>query len=166
MSETPKEIVKRIETPIHLTFQFTPGVGASRFLRGIAEGKILGLRCTQCAKVYVSPRGSCPKCGAPTIDEAKVTDRGTITSFSIVRVPSEGIDIELPFVCASILLDGADNTFYHVVREVPVEEVRMGMRVAAVWVPKEELRASLESIRHFKPTGEPDAPFDSYKEHL
>ncbi len=165
MSAAP-EIVKRIDTPIQLLFQFTPGVAASRFLRGIAEGKLLGLRCSNCGKVYVSPRGSCPKCGAPTIDEAPVADRGTITSFSIVRVPSEGIDIELPFVCASILLDGADNTFYHVIKDIPVDDVRMGMRVKAVWVPREELKASLESIRFFAPTGEPDAPFDSYKEHL
>ena len=42
------------------------------------------------------------------VDQVIVGDRGTVTSFSIVRVPSEGIDIELPFACASILLDGAD----------------------------------------------------------
>jgi hypothetical protein len=42
----------------------------------------------------------------------------------------------------------------------------MGMRVQAVWVPKEELAPTFESIRYFKPLNEPDAPFDSYQEHL
>ena len=42
----------------------------------------------------------------------------------------------------------------------------MGMRVEAVWVEPEELRPTLESIKYFRPTGEPDAPYDSYKEHL
>jgi hypothetical protein len=42
----------------------------------------------------------------------------------------------------------------------------MGMRVKAVWVPDAELGPTLRSIRYFKPSGEPDAPFESYQEHL
>ena len=36
----------------------------------------------------------------------------------------------------------------------------MGMRVEAVWAPAEELRPTLESIKYFRPTGEPDADYD------
>jgi hypothetical protein len=42
----------------------------------------------------------------------------------------------------------------------------MGMRVKANWKPQSEWEPSLENILYFEPTGEPDAPFDSYKEHL
>ena len=42
----------------------------------------------------------------------------------------------------------------------------MGMRVKAEWAPPGERRPTLESIRCFTPTGEPDAPFESYQEHL
>ena len=35
------------------------------------------------------------------------------------------------------------------------------MRVQAVWVPAEERKPSLESIRYFRPTGEPEAPADT-----
>ena len=52
------------------------------------------------------------------------------------------------------------------IAECPVEEVRMGMRVQAVWVPDEEIGPTLQSIKYFKPLDEPDADFDSYKEHL
>jgi hypothetical protein len=38
--------------------------------------------------------------------------------------------------------------------------------VQAVWLPRAEMRASIESIRHFRPTGAPDAAYDSFKEHL
>ena len=54
----------------------------------------------------------------------------------------------------------------HVLQECDLENVRMGMRVQAVWVDPDELSASVESIRYFKPIDEPDADFDSYKEHL
>jgi uncharacterized OB-fold protein len=55
---------------------------------------------------------------------------------------------------------------FHVVSDCPVEDVRMGMRVQAVWVPDEEIGPTLRSIKYFKPIDEPDADFDSYKEHL
>jgi hypothetical protein len=42
----------------------------------------------------------------------------------------------------------------------------MGMRVKAEWAPPGERRPTLESIRWFSPSGEPDAPFESYQEHL
>ena len=42
----------------------------------------------------------------------------------------------------------------------------MGMRVEAVWVPPEERKPTLESIRHFRPTGEPDAPYEDFKEYV
>jgi hypothetical protein len=40
------------------------------------------------------------------------------------------------------------------------------MRVEAVWVEPGERGPTVESIRHFRPTGEPDAPFESFREHL
>jgi hypothetical protein len=40
------------------------------------------------------------------------------------------------------------------------------MRVKAKWRPEAEWTTSLENIAYFEPTGEPDVPFDDYKEHL
>jgi hypothetical protein len=40
------------------------------------------------------------------------------------------------------------------------------MRVEAVWAPPEEREPTLESIKYFRPTGEPDADYDSYREHV
>ncbi len=69
-------------------------------------------------------------------------------------------------MCEHILLDGADIPFFALIHECAFDDVRMGMRVQAVWVPKDERSASFESLRYFKPIGEPDVPFDAYKEHL
>ncbi len=51
-------------------------------------------------------------------------------------------------------------------RGLPVEDVRMGLRVRAVWVPDAELAPTVESIRWFEPSGEPDAAYETYKAHL
>src|SRR5881409_422526 len=128
----------------------TAGEAQSLFLRQIANRKIFGQRCPECEKVYVPPRGSCPTCGIATRDEVELADQGTVTTFCIVNIPFAGAAVEVPYVCAS----------------VPLDEVRMGMRVEAVWVPPEERGPTLQSIKHFRPTGEPDAPYDAYKDRM
>lgn len=158
--------VKIIRTPIRLEYTYTAGIATSRFLRGMAEGRIMGQRCPQCRSVYIPPRGSCPVCAVPTEEEVQLSDKGTVTTFCIVNIPSQGLSVPVPYVCADILLDGADVPFMHIIQECPPEEVRMGMRVEAVWAPPSELAPSVESIRYFRPTGEPDAPFEAYKEYL
>jgi hypothetical protein len=154
------EPVRTIQTPMRLEYRYAAGVATSRFLRGIAQGRILGQRCPGCLKVYVPPRGSCPRCALPTEEEVAVSDKGTVTTFAIVRVPSEAIRVPLPFASVHVLLDGADVPFFSVVQECPLEAVRIGMRVQAAWVPREELAPTLESIRWFRPIDEPDVPFE------
>ena len=160
------ELVKSITTPVVLDYNYVTGRAQSRFLRGIAEGRILGQRCIECKRVYVPSRGACGRCGVRTEEEVQVADKGTVTTFCIVRVPSENLTFTPPYVCAAVLLDGADIPFMHVLQECALEDVRMGMRVQAVWVPKEQLGPTMSSIRYFKPIAEPDAAYDSFKEHL
>jgi uncharacterized OB-fold protein len=159
------EPVRRIKAPVRLEYTVTAGVVLSRFLAGVVEGRLLGRRCPSCTKVYIPPKGACPRCGVPWAEEVAVSDAGTLTTFCIVNVPFEGQTMKLPYVYGSILLDGADLPLLHLV-QAPAEEVRMGMRVKAEWVPPAERRPTLESIRWFVPSGEPDAAYETYEEHL
>ena len=145
------EPVTSIETPIALEYRYTPGLASSRFLRALTEGKLIGQRCPICCKVYIPPRGSCPTDGVPTEEEVELPDRGVVTTFCVVNVPFAGHAIDMPYVAASIVLDGADIAFQHLVQEISAGQVRIGMRVEAVWKPRDEWGPSLENIRHFRP---------------
>ena len=158
--------VTGIVSPVRLAYDYAASPEESKFFRGLAEGRILGQRCPQCQKVYVPPRGACPVDGVPTTDEVELPDRGTVTTFCIVNVPFLGQKIEPPYVSAYVLLDGADIAFLHLILECEAADVRMGMRVEAVWKPREEWGTTIENIRYFRPTGEPDADYDTYKQHL
>jgi uncharacterized OB-fold protein len=162
----PGEPVTMLTTPVHLSFQHSASEQESRYLRGLAEGRFLGQRCPACGKVYVPPRGACPADGVPTEEEVVLPDRGIVTTFCIVNVPFLGQRIKPPYVAAYVLLDGADIAFLHLVLGCAPEEVRMGMRIEAVWKPREQWGTTLENVDHFRPTGEPDAPFETYAEHL
>lgn len=160
------EPVRGIRTPARLEYRFTAGEATSRFLRGIARKKILGERCSVCGNVILPPRGSCPIDGVPTSEQVELPDRGIVTTFCVVNVKFSGSAMELPYVCATVLPDGADMGLFGMVQEIPFDQIRMGMRVEAVWVDDDQLAPDLASIKWWRPTGEPDAAYESYREHV
>jgi len=161
-----QEPVAMITTPVRLHYEHTVSPGESEFLRGLAAGRLLGQRCPSCGKVYIPPRAACPTDGVPTAEEVELPDTGTVTTFCVVNVPFRGQRVPTPYAAAAIVLDGADIPFQHLILGCEPDQVRMGMRVAAVWKPREQWGTTVENIDHFRPTGEPDAPYESYAHHL
>ncbi|WP_310963629.1 Zn-ribbon domain-containing OB-fold protein [Nocardioides terrisoli] len=153
-------------TPVRLGYDYAASPEESAFGRGLKEGRILAQACPVCHKVYVPPKGACPVDGVPTDEPHELPDTGIVTTFCIVNVPFLGQKIQPPYVSAYVLLDGADIAFLHLILGCDAADVRMGMRVKAVWKPEDERTYSLENISHFEPTGEPDADFDTYRKHL
>ena len=101
----------------------------------------------------------------PTDEEVELGNTGTVTTFCVVNVPFAGQSVEIPYICAMVLLDGADISFMGLIQEIPTDEVRMGLRVEAVWVAPDELGPTLASVKYFRPTGEPDADYETYKDY-
>jgi uncharacterized OB-fold protein len=149
-------------SPVRLRYLHTASPAESTYLRGLAEGRLVGQRCPACGKVYIPSRGVCPADGTPTDSEVELPDTGTVTTFSVVNVGYPGQKVKPPYVAAAVLLDGADIAFQHLILGCDPGEVRMGMRVRAVWRPREEWSTTAQNISHFAPTGEPDAPYESY----
>ena len=141
--------------PVRLHYLHTASPGETAYLRGLAQRRLLGQRCGVCGQVYVPPRGTCPADGVPTSEEVELPESGTVTTFCIVNVGYPGQRVTPPYVAAAVLLDGADIAFQHLVLGCDPGEVRMGMRVRAVW-------GESGSISHFTPTGEPDALYETY----
>ncbi len=155
------EPVTGIVTPIDLRYKHTASPQESTYLRALAEGKLLGAR-SATGNVYFPPRGADPIDGRPTEDYVELPDTGTVTTFCIVNVPFMGQRVKPPYVAAYVLLDGADIPVLHRVLGIDPSEVRMGLRVKAVWKPPEEWGTTTGNISHFTPSGEPDAPYESY----
>jgi uncharacterized OB-fold protein len=158
--------VTMMEAPMRLDYEFTAGVALTKNLHGLEQGKFIGQRCPKCHKVYMPSRGSCPVDGVPTDEEVELPNTGTVTTYCVVNVPFAGQSIDIPYICAQILLDGANLSFMGLIQEIPTEEIRMGMRVEAVWVEPDQLGPTMASVKYFRPNGEPDADYESYKEYL
>jgi len=153
-------------TPSAIEIQHTASLPESTFLRALEEGKLLGARSGKNGKVYFPAREADPATGTQLDEFIELPDKGTVTTFAVINIPFAGQRIKPPYVAAYILLDGADIPFLHLILEIEAADVRMGMRVEAVWKPREEWGLGIDNIDYFRPTGEPDADYDTYKHHL
>jgi uncharacterized OB-fold protein len=151
-------------SPTRLVYAVTAGRTTTEFLEYILQRRLVGRRCAQCGKVYIPPRGSCPTCAVAATESVEIGQSGTVTTFSIVRIPFEGQVLSPPYACAHVLLDGADVPLLHIVGDCDVDDIRMGMRVEAVWA--EELTPTLASVLYFRPIDEPDVPYADFSAYV
>jgi uncharacterized OB-fold protein len=142
-----------------------------RFASGLLEGRIIGQRSPVSGKVYVPSSGydNMSRAEMTEADDVEVSDRGSVSSFTVITpIQYYGQKETDPYIRASILLDGADSPIIGVdVRNIPVEEFRVGLRLQAVWKPPGERDVSELGNRfggawegvleRWEPTGEPDA---------
>ena len=161
------EPVTRMDYAASITYRNPVPAAADRVIEASREHRLLGQRCPVCERVYAGGRGYCP------IDavelgrdhEVDLPHVGTITNFSIVTpVQYPGQTETEPFVRVFVLLDGTDVILsYQPVIELPVEDVRVGQRVGAIWASPAEhsdeggaMGGTYGTLIGWMPNGEPD----------
>lgn len=161
-----RDPVTMVVIPSSIEIQHTASLAETAYLKALKEGKLLGARTSKDGKLYFPAREADPATGKVLDEFVELPDKGTVTTFAIINIPFEGQRIKPPYVAAYVLLDGADIPFLHLVSDIAANEVRMGMRVEAVWKPRDQWDFGIDNIEYFRPTGEPDADYDTYKHHL
>jgi uncharacterized OB-fold protein len=157
--------------PVALHYESPAAPAVTRYAEALLEGKIIGQQCTgDCGLIYVPPKDFCPidVIKLSTDDDVVLGDTGTVVNFTVVTpVAYPGQEETEPFARVSIALDGPGGMLQlQEVLDTPVGDVRVGMRVAAVWRPEaerntEDLAAGGWSstdggIEGWMPTGEAD----------
>ena len=134
---------------IYIPNTYSAGAVGSRFLIELRDNKrIMGIRCPTCNRVYVPARSVCKDCFAQLNEWVEVSDKGTLLTYTICHQPNRVQPMEPPLIYGIIQLDGADNGFVHMLGGVDPEQLRIGMRVQAVF--KEKREASILDIKYFK----------------
>ena len=165
-NEPPQEPVKYVDANLYLPYRYIAGDYRARFMLGMKRKKFVGSKCSRTGKVFVTPMVNAPESFAPATEFVELEGRGIVTTFCIVNIPVIGRDLQLPYVAASVAIDGADISIFGAVQECDPNNVHMGMRVEAVWKPDGERTGSFDDVLYFRPTGEPDAPPASYINRL
>jgi hypothetical protein len=94
--------------------------------------RLIGELCTECGFIIFPRRAVCPRCGSMELEECKLSERGMILSWTVVRNPPKGYEKYIPYVVAFIRLDDGAQILSQVV-DVEPEEIRIGMRVEATF---------------------------------
>lgn len=137
---------------IYIPNTYSAGAIGSRFLIALRDKKrIMGTRCPACNRVYVPARSICKDCYGQLDELVEVSDKGTLLTYTVCNQPNPVQPVESPVVYGIIQLDGADTGFVHMLGEIDPEQIRIGMRVQAVF--KDEREASILDIKYFKPLG-------------
>ncbi len=159
---------------ITVPYQWTTGPIYGKFLSGLTQEEIWGLKCPDCNKVYVPPQEVCPKCYRDMAEDqfVSVSQEGTVVSYTKVErhffgekpsdeflaqriQPADYSEHPLlfppdpPYAMALIQLDGTDSCLLHLVKEEDMDKLQAGGRVKAEWKEgeKEGYILDLESFK-------------------
>jgi uncharacterized OB-fold protein len=99
----------------------------ARYQQALDAGRFTLQRCTACRRHVFFPRELCPHCGAVTLEWIEPSGAGTVHAVTTVRRKADaGGDYNVSLID----LDEGVRMMSRV-EGVPVEEVRIGMRVQA-----------------------------------
>ena len=149
-----KELYEEVISVWHepkLEYRWSAGIAIGKFLSGLKEGKILASKCDNCGRVLVPPRIFCEWCFRRTDEWVEVKDTGRVNTFSVCYIDVAARRVKEPQIPAVIEIDGSNGGILHLLGEVNPKEIEIGMRVKAVWKPKEERIGAITDIKYFKP---------------
>ncbi|HRT61244.1 MAG TPA: Zn-ribbon domain-containing OB-fold protein [Syntrophales bacterium] len=149
--------IERLETTFTypMPYEWSVGLYGSRFFQEIKKRRrFIGIKCEGCGKIYVPPRRVCGPCFRELHELVPLSDTGVITAFSVVNYPfidpNTGKQRPIPYTYGYIRLDGADNIFSHIINEMDLNKIKVGMKVRAVFKDREDMKGNTEDIKYFE----------------
>ncbi len=70
----------------------------AEYEEGLRNGKLLGLRCASCGGITCHPMPVCQWCGGRNLKRMELCGEGELTTFTVIRVPSEGFEEDAPYI--------------------------------------------------------------------
>jgi len=148
--ETQKQayhsITGKMEIPYH---NYVGRLASDFFIKLRDDTKITGTRCDKCNKVYVPPKSVCGYCFSKLDKLIDVRSTGTLLTFTQVFYKEAVQPVEPPFTYGVVLLDGSDTGMVHLIGEAKPEDIKIGMRLQAVF--KDSREGNILDVKYFKP---------------
>jgi len=149
------EIVEVQALPFLANFSWSTGFLMQKFIKELANRKILAVKCPGCGYTYVPPRARCGKCHAKMEEKNLITlsGKGTLVSYTTAHVKLDGNgnfeDLKKPEIIGAIKLDKADSTIFMPLEGIKPKDVKEGLKVKVEW--REETKGELSDIKSFTP---------------
>jgi len=141
--------------PFVANFSWSTGFLMEKFIKELANKKILAAKCPECGYAYVPPRARCGKCYAKIGEEhlIELSGKGTLVSYTTANVKLDGqgnfVDLEKPEIIGAIKLEKADSTIFMPLEGIKLQDLTVGLKVKVEW--RDETKGELADIKCFRP---------------
>jgi len=108
------------------TVSFTGISKVNDFIGHLAEGRVMGTRCTDCGQVFFPPRADCYKCLPGSIEWFEVAGTGNLLTFSRLQFGPVGFENDLPY-CIALLDYGDYKVFGRLADDLDEKKIKIGM---------------------------------------
>ena len=85
-------------------------------------------KCKNCGKVLFPPRLVCPECHSRQFEKVILNDKGTVETFTVIRVAPSGFTDQVPYPVAIVNLGDGVKILCQIADCEP-EELKIGMKV-------------------------------------
>ncbi|MBI2252955.1 MAG: Zn-ribbon domain-containing OB-fold protein [Armatimonadetes bacterium] len=152
-SDFKEKKILSLENKPNLKYAWDTGVAIGRFLAELKQGRLIGRKCCKCRRIMIPPRMFCEVCFKPNDEWIYLKDKGTVNTFSICYVSWDMQKLKEPQIPAVIEIEGASKMMgiLHLLGEVEPKEVKIGMKVKAVWKEIDKREGAITDIKYFKP---------------
>lgn len=128
------------------TVSFTALTKTNDFIDYLEQGKVEGTKCKKCGAVFFPPRADCYKCFSSDMEWFEVSDPGKLLSFTKLEYAPIGFEGDIPYTLG--LVDyGAYKVFGRLSRDIPAEEIKVGMQVKPQVVTMDNGRFLYEFVK-------------------
>lgn len=133
-----------LSSDLSMPYTLTPGRAAGAFLAQIARRRLVGSKFKSSGTVVVPAQDFCPLTGDAEFDLVEAPPTGTLSAFTETAQGLIGL----------VRIDGSDVDFAHRLVDTSYADLKIGLRVEAVWAA--DVKESILAVTGFRPA--PDAP--------
>ena len=93
-----------------------------------SEGTLVGFRCNECSTTVFGPAVFCQSCTSTDLEAVDLGAKGTLFSYTIVRIPPAGWPGQVPYVLGQVELPQGPQVLAEVV-DCEHDDLKIGMAV-------------------------------------
>ncbi len=109
------------------------------------QGVLLGVRCRDCGIYAFGTATFCQACTSADLEPAELGKRGTLYSYTVVRVPPAGWPGPVPYILGQVELPEGPHLLAEVI-DCPEGELKIGMGVELALRPVKGTQSNVEKV--------------------
>ncbi len=134
---------------IPVNYVYTLGIAGDEFFRTIRDkGYFIASKCS-CGKKYIPAQMYCDECFGECKEYVKVGTEGELYSYTECYYDYRGNKYDEPHLLGLVKFRDCEGGIIHRLK-INKDEIRIGMKVEAVFKPQKQRTGSVEDILYFK----------------